>query len=463
MKRTLQSFIFFLVLVAQAANARQPAETLRFDFTSAQFRVNDSLNLAEFYFSVPRRSLEFVKVDSGFHAEFELEINIFQNDVLLHKDRWGSATHVDSLAEITPAQMLFSQRRLQMKTGIYRVEAALRDGNSSLSGTQTLSLAIKSFKADGLAASDLQIASRIQRAKSDAGGMFYKNGYEIIPNPSETYGAGLPALMFYLEVYNLTFPADSAYSVAWRVVDRNGEIVKNFPPKHKSIAGRSLVEVGGFNVLALRSGTYNLVVTIADLQSGEVVEQEKTFYVLREIDRRRFDTPKQVISAEDLAAFHYRDKSPKEVDEEFAAVKWIAKREDERIFKQLDFENKTTFLARFWRSQDPDSTTLQNEFRDDYLARVEYANENFGGLKPGWATDRGRILLIYNRPDEIERHPSNNSLRAYQIWRYYDLQGGTEFIFVDLRGWGEMELVHATARNEINDPDWERWLRPTGQ
>jgi hypothetical protein len=44
------------------------------------------------------------------------------------------------------------------------------------------------------------------------------------------------------------------------------------------------------------------------------------------------------------------------------------------------------------------------------------------------------------------------------VWNYFGIQGGVEFVFVDTRGFGEYMLVHSTARNELQDSDWRRWL-----
>ena len=83
-----------------------------------------------------------------------------------------------------------------------------------------------------------------------------------------------------------------------------------------------------------------------------------------------------------------------------------------------------------------------------------------GTFVDGWKTDRGRILLVYSKPDEIERFPSSSDSREYHIWHYYSLQGGIYFIFADKRNMGDLELVHSNARGELYDPDWRRWITP---
>jgi hypothetical protein len=68
------------------------------------------------------------------------------------------------------------------------------------------------------------------------------------------------------------------------------------------------------------------------------------------------------------------------------------------------------------------------------------------------------VLLIYGRPDEVERNPSTIDSQPYEVWYYYALDGGSEFVFGDLSGHGEYELLHSTYRNELQDPNWRQRL-----
>ena len=117
-------------------------------------------------------------------------------------------------------------------------------------------------------------------------------------------------------------------------------------------------------------------------------------------------------------------------------------------------------LLEFWRKRDTTPETPQNEFRDNYLKLVNTANKEFSGFRDGYKSDRGRILLVYGVPDEIERFPLNMEHKEHHIWKFFSIQGGVIFIFVDKQGFGNLELVHSTARGELNDPDWERWIDP---
>ena len=94
--------------------------------------------------------------------------------------------------------------------------------------------------------------------------------------------------------------------------------------------------------------------------------------------------------------------------------------------------------------------------RSEFLRRVALANERYPRFgKEGWRTDRGRVLIVYGEPDQIDRHPSESEGKPYETWQYYQLEGGVEFDFLDRNGFGNYELVNSTKRGEIRDDDWQ--------
>ena len=150
-----------------------------------------------------------------------------------------------------------------------------------------------------------------------------------------------------------------------------------------------------------------------------------------------------------------------ELNDEFEYIKHIAKKRDPGRFKKIGIEDKRQHLRTFWAQFSKDTTVIENEYRLDYLDRVRYANSAFGeGVREGWESERGRVLLVYGRPDQIERFPSNSGQKAYEIWYYHAFENGAEFCFVDVSGMGQLKLVHSTARGELRDDRWQRLLAP---
>src|SRR5579859_4254995 len=129
-------------------------------------------------------------------------------------------------------------------------------------------------------------------------------------------------------------------------------------------------------------------------------------------------------------------------------VVWIITDEERAAFKQLsNDEERDNFIEAFWQRRDPTPDTEENEYKEEHYQRIAYANEHFAAGIPGWKTDRGRIYIIYGKPDEIDSHPSGGtyerpmeegggetSTYPFEDWRYRYIEGiGQEVIieFVD--------------------------------
>jgi GWxTD domain-containing protein len=139
-------------------------------------------------------------------------------------------------------------------------------------------------------------------------------------------------------------------------------------------------------------------------------------------------------------------------------VVWIITDEERQAFKQLsNDEERDQFIEAFWQRRDPTPDTEENEYKEDHYARIAYANEHFAAGIPGWKTDRGRIYIVYGKPDEIESHPSggtyerptdegggSTSTFPFEQWRYRYLEGiGQEVIieFVDTCMCGDYHMT----------------------
>src|SRR5437879_3986457 len=62
------------------------------------------------------------------------------------------------------------------------------------------------------------------------------------------------------------------------------------------------------------------------------------------------------------------------------------------------------FIAQFWARRDPTPGTPQNEYRDEFEAKVKYADEHFKGARQrGALTDRGKILILFGTPTRVSK------------------------------------------------------------
>jgi GWxTD domain-containing protein len=99
-------------------------------------------------------------------------------------------------------------------------------------------------------------------------------------------------------------------------------------------------------------------------------------------------------------------------------LRYIATSDElEQLDKTASSADITTWLDRFWQARNVTGSP-QNDARIEYMRRVEVANKKYGTpMKMGVTTDRGRVLLLYGQPDQIE--PANSiygSDRKYELW-----------------------------------------------
>src|SRR5215212_6793884 len=156
-------------------------------------------------------------------------------------------------------------------------------------------------------------------------------------------------------------------------------------------------------------------------------------------------------------------------------VTYIITDEERKAFKKLATDDeRERFIEEFWRRRDPDPDTDENEFKEEYYERIAYANEHFSSGIPGWKTDRGRIWIMYGKPDERETHPmggpysrmpweggGDTTTYPFERWFYRYIAGvgsGIELEFVDPTGTGEYRLT-----TNPNDKDALLYVPGAGQ
>lgn len=159
------------------------------------------------------------------------------------------------------------------------------------------------------------------------------------------------------------------------------------------------------------------------------------------------------------ASKHYRDWARE--------VQTIITPEELSAFKKLNTDiERDNFIELFWRHRDPPGAP-ENEYKEEFYRRKAYANERFSAGIPGELTDRGRMYILYGKPDSVETHPmggpymrtaeeggGTTETYPFEIWRYRHLEGiDNEVImeFVDTCGCGEY-------RRTINESDKDALL-----
>lgn len=432
--------------------------------------------IEEFYFRITNNQLQFDPEDGALAGEVfvHLKFKDEEGNDLTEAGRSFRFTVSSPDVAVSPddAQILVLREPLDLRT--HAVEVEIEDMHARKRGLLYLftgkrrngravgELAPPGFVDKEFALSDIQFTWEVREAEE--GDSFVKNGYEVVPNPSRSYGLLQPRLTVYYEVYDLRErepETSSTYVVRHELVDPAGNVLPTRPDTVTSRSGE-WVKVSSFDLSKLATGEYTLRATVEHPASGEQAVGERTFSLL-------WKSEFWAMTEQDI------------LDE----ARVLFQEEEYDRFQTMSAGDRALYVEKFWRDADPTPGTSRNELREEFVRRVEYANRQFHSIGKGMLSDRGRLYIRFGEPDEIQREllPTGGSqldqqvgslteenitgsllatndvidTRPYEIWTY-TRQGtplfperertttvtGLRFVFVDETGTGHYVLRYSS-------------------
>ena len=138
--------------------------------------------------------------------------------------------------------------------------------------------------------------------------------------------------------------------------------------------------------------------------------------------------------------------SPKFVDWAQGPVRHLMTKEEARTWKTLRSDDEAqAFIDLFWARRDPTPTTPRNEFREDFEARVDFAERNFGnGSLSGALSDQGKVFILFGPPYRVSGKAGKDAESASTF-------AGATKAPVDSQG--QLLLGHPTA-----EPNQQFWM-----
>jgi GWxTD domain-containing protein len=446
---TLLLFLFITVF---------PQNKMDFEFDYAQFSYDSTSNFVEFYYSFNQASLKAELSDSQKVLEGVLKIFIKDSDKgdTLVYNQWLIKHDVVDTTDLM-SQILVGTIGFVLPKGKLQCEVSGIDlHNKENIRTINEVINVVPFLDHHLAVSDIQLASKMIQGSENVNSIFYKNTYEIMPIPNLVFGKTQPAMFFYTELYNLQDEdlKNSTLKLDQLLFNSRGKFVKG-KTKEISRATTSRVEVGSFILTTLPTDTYTLTITIVDTLIKKGVSTSKKFFIYNPDV-----APEEVSDISTTAAISsiFGAMSEEELDDLYMKSKYISTLSEIEKYQKINtIEGKREFMSQFWKARDEDTQTPENEYFNNYMQRIQLCNQRYTTMgKQGWRTDRGRVFLLYGEPTEIERYPNQLETRPYEIWQYTEIEGGVYFVFADLTGFSDYELVHSTKRGELRDDNWSR-------
>lgn len=422
---------------------------LEFDVDWAMYKGSEEVSVVEVYLMIPRTLFKFVPDLEQYRSNALIRVALAQNDTVRDMQEYQISDRTTDTLQI-PGKIP-EIAILQVKPGKYKLIVIVADLNTKQQYRYDKQLEVTGFSGNKLSVSDIQISSQI--AKTTQENKFSKYfGYDIIPNASTVFNENQPQIYGFCEIYNLKFEqgTPSNYKVKYSIVNLNGKEVVTSDWRSKKKPGESAVEINNLKITDLPGGLYDFKIEVVDETTQQTVSGVKRFYVLR-------SNAQPDAAAMNADLLQLEGKTEKELDELFGPLRYISTETEVKRYRKSDLVGKKQIILHFWDKRDSNPKTLENEDRIAFEQRLQYVNQQFStGRSSGWKSDFGRVFLIYGTPSEIERFPSALENKPYQIWHYNEVEGGVKFYFVDKSGFGTFELVHSTARNELQDVNWER-------
>jgi GWxTD domain-containing protein len=261
-------------------------------------------------------------------------------------------------------------------------------------------------------------------------------------------------MFVYAELYNLNFeggPTDS-FLLNYRILNRDGSLFHNYGEIIENKPGSSAVITNVLRLNGIGPGRYELSLIAHDFMSETADTALRRFIIF----------PESGDLAPIITQISKHPYDTASITTRMNLVKYLMAPQQLAMLETLNDTGKIRFIDQFFEDNDPDPSTVRNEYLDDAFSRFIYANENFSTLpetNDGWKMDRGRVMMQYGVWSERKEIPTPAFGKPWEKWTFYSLEGGSIFIFQDIDGYGDYRLVHSTVKGEIYSAAWEQILK----
>ena len=437
----------FIVVVTLSFGQTQK---IRAYLDTKQFYAPGIGNYVEVQFQFVGYSLKNLKVEGGLQSEVIVNLDIKKNDSIISHEgyRLKSPLMKDSIIDD-----FFDLRRYALKSGSYNLMIDLKDINSEGEGVKAVtSFVVDDFESK-ISMSDIQVSEIITKSK-DESSVFYKSGYNMIPNFSTFYPKELVKLPIYFEIYNSNLLQDSVFGIKQSIIDNATQ--KDFlePVFTKYKKADVIPFLRSFDITTLPTGNYTLNYSIINKEMNSIASTSYTFERSNDLEiainssNQMIDPAFQASITDDSVSFYLASLIPMSKSSE---VKNIL-----AILKSKNKENARKHIQAFWTV-----TAISNPYDAwiKYKAQVLMVEKLYkNNFQAGFETDRGRVYLQYGAPTTVIQKEVSSTEYPYEIWQYNKIGkfSNKRFIFYnpDLVN-NAYRLLHSDMVGELKNQSWQ--------
>jgi len=441
--------LLFLLLYSVACSA------LEVSVSYARFQYGDQ-QYVEVYTHLIGSSLTYPELDSTSRQSAVNILLLFKKgDEIVQYDKYTLNGPVSEYK-----QDFIDLKRYVLPEGEYTLEVEVTDAHdeeNKAAYAEALTLGFP--RRDTIYQSDIQLLASMEQSEDDQN-PFVKQGYLLEPLPFHFYHKKTSELIFYQEIYQSDQLKGNKFvvrSIIKKVAGNGSRTdvaiqnqLRNTQPIH--------VELSKIDISQLPSGNYELVVEVRDITNK-----------LISVESIGFQRANPYLQLEILEEKVIEDEFVKNLSEEdlIYSLRAIAMQEqDGEILNMLLSSTgsdtaRRRFLFNYWAKRDPNNP---KEKYDKYMEVARAVDRTYeAGFRHGFESDRGWRFLRYGKPDDVVSIQDEPSAPPYEIWIYYEFpftrQRNVKFLFYNpTLAPGAFELLHSTARNDLQNADWESRL-----
>ncbi|MBX3101923.1 MAG: GWxTD domain-containing protein [Bacteroidetes bacterium] len=443
-----------------------PAQRLNLEVSRMLSQDEAPVPYVEIYIGIETAGLQRKQGAKGWQCAVELDMTVISlpdSGHLFHEKQVVYSEGVKDTLEIPG--LLRLQIRKPLVAGNYGIVLRAQDHWKTRAEwlVQRSFFYIRQPSDSLLSMADITLIHSLETAPQDSKSPFAKYGLHWYPLANGGLLSPEDTLRFLTEVYNTESVLGKYYFVDYFISKEGSPTpLPDYHRRIKSVApSRHHPISGSIPLAALKEGNYTLHVVIRTHDGSEHIRQFKHFVVQRPL------LAQESAQAEDAYNQLY-GYSAAELDELLPQLAPISNKLEVEFTRSLKtFAQKKNYFVSFWQKRALQNNTDPQTEAINYLKRLTYANQHYrAGKKPGWTTDRGRILLEHGPPDDVQYVAVEAGQYAHEIWNYNSLrnQRGVMFVFADMDLSGNnYRMIHSNLNGEISNDNWRQNIIRTNQ
>lgn len=458
--------IYLSILIVVLTSFTLIGQNVKASLTAKQYLYQDTLTLVDLYFNISTDQLR-LKEEGGFDY-LNVGVNVLVKDTfdtMVYEHKINLKPKLSDLF----SNYILSRKQIVLKPGSYSLTIELSDENSKISPRKNTFNYIVDNKKE-LHFSDVFCFENGTPAEKEHS--LHKNGMALFPkfqNGDYLFNIEDTLLNYYVELYDIKSEEPIFMEVFIREKTSSMGIkstysVREIKPINKKVIVKSI------NLSELSSGNYEFIISIFTESKKQLALNRMFFQKIslakkkEKIDRKeeiRNLYKKTLLEKYNLNDIH-------RLNQIIAAMALTESKQERRPFYNVidnkDIELKHNFFFNHWEEKN----RLHPQYAiENFINIFESVQRKFAFREEdGYQTDQGRVYIEYGKPDDIELKSVDNKSAPYEIWHYYKLdngEGNVIFVFYENKSYGNFDLIHSSAIDELSNPQWEQILEQLNQ